>query len=195
MERSKDSDNTVIYVATTSQVKIDAVRAAIQAISDQPQATVTILGYEGIESNVPEQPVGIEETRSGCLNRLNHLLRKLNETNKLFAFAIAIENGICLDCSCTKVLPYDVGIIKVYDNVNKQYSECLSERVYFDQEKYDMLLKFNQAKTIGDIFEELYGYNSKDWHAHVDPSGRSRQKLLEEAISKHFESIRRTASL
>jgi hypothetical protein len=173
-----------IYVASTSKVKLQAVKDAFQNRFE----SVAVEGCENILSEIPEQPIGLEQTKVGCANRLKNLRNQLYERGIVdFQYAVAIENGICLDDE--RDLPYDIGVIMIYDATNNvAVFEILTEKVYFDKAKYNKTIELNQSITVGDLFAEMNGYNSKDWHMNVDPQQRSRETLLTLAITNHLQT-------
>ncbi len=86
-----------VVVATTNPAKIQAILQAFNEIFGESTCQLT---STAVDSGVPEQPVGSEETRSGARNRVAHA-RQLHPTAD---FWVAIEAGIDEDSTFSWVV-------------------------------------------------------------------------------------------
>ena len=88
-----------VCVGSTNPVKVNAVTAAFQRCG----ITVKAVGVKGVQSGVPDQPIGYAQTKRGAINRAKAALVK--RTCKIPSYAVGIEgglvtssNGVGLDC-------------------------------------------------------------------------------------------------
>jgi len=87
-----------IAVGTTNPCKIEAVRKAIQQSIETTTASTDIyLDIQGfsVESGVPDQPFGDEETIEGAKNRAMNAYRMYRESNNVFPhLSFGLEGGL-----------------------------------------------------------------------------------------------------
>lgn len=76
-----------VIVATTNPAKIQAILAAFDQIFGEGSCHIDAIS---VETGVPEQPFGSEETRAGARNRLTNARQVRPEAD----FWVAIEAGI-----------------------------------------------------------------------------------------------------
>ncbi|STJ13540.1 NTPase [Escherichia coli] len=76
-----------VVCATTNPAKIQAILQAFHEIFGEGSCHIASVA---VESGVPEQPFGSEETRAGARNRVANARRLLPEAD----FWVAIEAGI-----------------------------------------------------------------------------------------------------
>ena len=160
----------IIYVASTSEIKLDAVyRAFSRKRALSRRYTCKIYGID-IKSNVSEQPIG-EETRLGCNNRMNGLKSYVGD--KPYDFLISMENGIYEEDDKT----YDKCIIGIFKK-DKGVSFVESDKVYFPTS----YMEESKATGIfvGSLLKRDFGYNSKSWHHHFNKC--TRKELIESAL-------------
>lgn len=161
-----------IYVASTSEIKLEAVDKAFARFNLKYAYKIYKVNAE---SNVRSQPVGEEETKKGCINRLNYLKENIDD----YDYLISIENGIFLDENNNA---YDQAIVGIYDNTEEDDDEDLmmrrSMRVYFPNEYYHEAIKEN--KTVGELLYRDYGYQKDSWHHKF--SKYTRSEILRDAV-------------
>ncbi len=86
------SSSIMVCVGSTNPVKISSSRNAISEIF--PRADIVVEGYN-VPSNVPDQPMGNNETEQGAKNRAMNAFNMYNEKyNKYPDYAIGLE-GMC----------------------------------------------------------------------------------------------------
>jgi len=171
-----------LKVAITSKNldKINAVQSAMQQLF--PNHTISIY-TAAVDSKIPSQPIGIQETTEGAQNRLNSFYKTLPVLHHTFDFVISLENGVNPD----KLEDFGVVVVK---NAWKKQQITLTEKVKIDQEVWD---EYNQTKsqnpdlTCGLVYKALKGYDSSNWHLPV--CGKSRIYLLTEAIIRAVETM------
>ena len=85
---NEQAGTTTVAVASQATMKVEAVRAAFEALG--LGSRVEVVGIGGVESGVNEQPLGLEETAAGALNRVQHAKELARKADLVVAF----ENGI-----------------------------------------------------------------------------------------------------
>ncbi len=78
------SDKLTVLVGSKNPTKINAVKNGLKRVFYD--RTISVLGHN-VESGVPDQPIGYEETKSGAENRIKNL------KNRDADFYIGIEGG------------------------------------------------------------------------------------------------------
>ena len=79
-----DSDKLTVLIGSKNPTKINAVKNGLKRVFYD--TTISVLGHN-VESGVPDQPIGYEETKSGAENRIKNL------KNRDADFYIGIEGG------------------------------------------------------------------------------------------------------
>ena len=78
------SDKLTVLIGSKNPTKINAVKNALKRVFYD--RAISVLGYN-VESGVPDQPIGYEETKSGAENRIKNLKHRDAD------FYIGIEGG------------------------------------------------------------------------------------------------------
>ncbi|ECV7513871.1 DUF84 family protein, partial [Salmonella enterica subsp. enterica serovar Enteritidis] len=86
-----------VISATTNPAKIQAILQAFEEIFGEGSCHITPVA---VESGVPEQPFGSEETRAGARNRVDNARRLHPQAD----FWVAIEAGIDDDATFSWVV-------------------------------------------------------------------------------------------
>ena len=166
----------MLGLASESKLKIDAV---IEAFKTSDSAHL----YEGYfftdcESEVNEQPYGMEETLLGAENRLRNLKSKLLNKEKDCNILVSIENGVIpvgdihIDLAFviielkngTRFVSTSSGI--VFDG---RYVEEAKERGFY-------------TNTVGSVISEQTGCASNDPHSFLTSNIFPRKGILRTAI-------------
>lgn len=157
VEKVVPYDRLNVAITTTSKQKIRALK------------TLFKIGETFVkESSVSPQPLSREETEKGAGNRLMEYMN-----------CVSIENGIWdgKDRAVIKIRKIIDG--KTYD------STLISDGVEVSKDVMDTFEKLrieNPNITVGDVYKNLYGYDSTNWHVKV--YGKSRAWLIHDAIRK-----------
>jgi adenine phosphoribosyltransferase len=122
-----------------------------------------------VESGVPEQPIGWDQIRKGCVQRRSQLVY-CNPTY----LRVAMENGV--------VDGQDVGMVQI--EYNGRLYEAVSEGVPVDSAVLDQAVA-NQT-TVGSLLADRLGCSKSNWHVRV--CGVNRSYLLYEALCKALAS-------
>jgi adenine phosphoribosyltransferase len=175
-----------IYVATTNVVKLASVyEASLMNTSIFPNGNVyEINSVSGISSGVSEQPLGIDETSNGAMNRLSNCIEVIAsiigpvsiEADSIF---ISIENGLINIAD--KFGDFPVIKYKIFGECIKMINSSSSTiiipaeyREYIEQS----LSSVNRSVTFGSIIEKKLA--QKDWHKFI--SGKTRKDLIINAM-------------
>mgnify|MGYP003964862137 CR=1 FL=1 len=163
------SEMVTIYVASTSECKLNAVKNAFER---KYECLCEVIGVP-IPSNVSEQPVD-KETYFGCCNRMDGLKKHVIKNKLKYDYLIAVESGI--------VLYNDEGIDMVVISCEWVHKRC--ETIYhpctkFPKCYYDEAIK--SKVTVGSLMNRDFGYDSNDWHVNYD-NKISRRDIIRDAI-------------
>lgn len=172
----------VIYVASHNQQKLKAVYDMF--VSHSPGKNFSVRGI-AVSSDVPEQPIG-DETKIGANNRMNNMLKYLNDNKISYDYCVSLENGLSnndegeyFDFSCCLI------------NNNKITKKSIlhhSIATKIPKEYYDECVRLEQKTTIGEVIQNFTGIPKDNWHQHYDESGDSRIELMYGLISTIIES-------
>lgn len=157
-----------IYVASTSQLKLEAVWKSFNSTNPN----IKVYGID-VGSDVSEQPVD-EETMTGCENRMKNLKNYL-ETNSIeWDYLVSIENGIFMGTRS-----YDKAKIMISNKTSNLIET--SQGVLIPDE---YIIKFKETGSmIGTLLKQDYGYDSKSWHHNFEPF-ITRSQLITDTINK-----------
>lgn len=159
-----------VIVGSEKKVKIDAVR---ELFEKNPRFQGKSIAYSGMktDSKIAEQPIGIENGRLGCMNRISDvadaLPRKENPGPTTFICAVENyfeENG--------EFCPRDHAYVVICDP-NQNFFEAVSVGVQIDRQVFEMATNnipknsTGYSKTIGSFLEQRYGFNGSDWFQSV----------------------------
>lgn len=197
-----------IYVCSVNQTKLNAVYKAFDhyMIKFNQPYKLNIFGFN-ISSDVPEQPIGREQTMFGCQNRLNNAKIYLSKNKINYDWIVSMENGVELienditrDFVAVQMLNLKyVGELQNNDSSieSLEYMCNLKTNIYisfgkittiFPKYYYDKSIEFNQKLTVGSIIEKECGYKKNNWHQHFD-NKISREKMLEDAIITSLQQM------
>lgn len=100
-------NNLVIAVGSEKHFKQESARMAFSSIYD----SVEITG-DSVESGVPDQPFGVEETICGAVNRAERILARYPDSK----FGIGLEGGIRYNIEDDTMLAFDVAAVSINQN-------------------------------------------------------------------------------
>jgi len=191
--KTAKSSRLQLFVASENKLKVEAAKNAVMqwlGLTD-----VVTKGFNAA-SKIKEQPVGIDKTARGAHNRISHLkeLAKGDVKEDSAQLYVSMENGI---------MPEEVALLKnknqFYDPKRKKtwVDRCyvivqlfykgkesegtaISRGITVPLDAVKAAKKAHWDKTAGSFIEQIYGYNSKDWHGRM--AGVGRQVLMEETI-------------
>lgn len=120
-QNNREQKQVTVIVGTLNQVKINAVKQAFHH-----QSSHTMVG-KNVPSDVRSQPIGLDETKQGALNRMRRCFPSTSSINT--TYAVGIENGMVPGKELNKLMFghyseshwYDVGICAM--TVFKQNSQ------------------------------------------------------------------------
>jgi len=159
-----------VFVTSANKDKLEAAYEVFNTKTRSCQ----IIGIS-VDSNIPEQPIGMEQTKSGCHNRMLNLFDRIEDKREGDIF-VSMENGI-------------------YDIEGRYYDFAAVATLHFGQDpaipnyiniggpvtipaKYTHLVKQSldkkQSVTFGSLFTKETGIS--DWHKCL--SGKSRKDIL-----------------
>lgn len=192
----KKNDNKVIYVSSHNQQKLRAVYEAF--VKKLQTNNISVFGLNA-NSNVPEQPIGIEQTKLGCLNRLTNMKSYLDLHSIKYDYLVSLENGIenWNDAHSEKMVAEDFCCVQIFfRNENKSSitsSICLENEdnntsVIIPEEFYKICLQFEQKKTIGQVISEKTGIPSDSFHQKYNASGLTRIEIMSMTVDYLLEN-------
>mmetsp|Transcript_18243 Transcript_18243/g.24038 ORF Transcript_18243/g.24038 Transcript_18243/m.24038 type:complete len:202 (-) Transcript_18243:75-680(-) len=166
-----------ILVATTSELKIEAVKLAFEMSFEEKQI---IFHCEGISapSSINAQPFGMNETLQGALNRLEYAIN--SENYESYDYIVSIENGI-FEVNQGQQF-FDIGWIVLQRRSDGKRVFSTTPSIEFSSEVVEQAKqKGFSTTTVGDILSETYegNCNTKDPHSFLTHSKFSRVDLLE----------------
>lgn len=165
----------IIVVASTNQIKIDAVREACREL----QLGIPVEGID-VSSGVPVQPIGLKEIHAGASHRAREAHKR-----KPHATVIGIENGIeyvsphWRDMSAVHVLLPDGHTLNAV-------SEAIAVPMPIVKK---MLQRGREHTTIGKIVAELYLCNPRDPHYFLTDGKTSRQRIIKNTVQSALSQI------
>lgn len=188
------------FIASNSTLKVDAVSRQLSSVIKNMIPNIAHYGVAGfpVESGINEQPVGLENTREGALNRLQNLKNVVEEelfrSDDLTIF-VSIENGIFRERVSLLKSPEDFVDNEGYVWVDRAVviQQIFYKNFCWDKESISLGVpvplfaveasrETNWNETAGSFISKKYHLDPKDWHEAF--SGKTRQEILEEAISR-----------
>lgn len=195
-----------LYVTSKNNLKMDAAKNAInvwikELFKNSANWMVEVHGIE-VQSEIDEQPHGLENTLRGAQNRLKNMKAELHkssvnlkENDNIIRVLVSMENGLCVE-KLTNIKNRD--IFELYDG-NVWVDRCLidgeiwyggqmwniggiSEGVTTPKSEVQLSESTNWTKTAGSFIAEKYKLNAKDWHGGM--AGKGRQVIMKEAIER-----------
>ncbi len=143
-----------------------------------------------VDSNIPEQPIGEEQTDLGSQNRLNNMIDFLTSNNINYDYCCSYENGIIIkhaeldefdDISDVCFLNMFVNSKK---NIHKSNSSFISVKIL--KKFYVLCLQYDQKKTIGQIIQDELGIPKNSFHENFSDGRRTRVDIMEHLIQPEF---------
>jgi inosine/xanthosine triphosphatase len=164
----------ILAVGTRNPVKISAVVHAVERLLHEKFEVVQV----EVNSGVPNQPVGLEQTILGAVNRAKHAIISVPRAE----FGIGIEAGLV---KVPEALTgyFDIQFAAVADKTGKVTVGCGSGFEYPPKVLREVL---DKRKEIGDVMESLTGIENIGermgaigflTHGQLD-----RQSLTEQAV-------------
>jgi adenine phosphoribosyltransferase len=181
-ESNNNSSPNIIYVATHNIQKLQAVYDSFSKNNKH----IIIKGVN-VSSNIHEQPIGINETREGCKNRLYNLIQYLKLNNIKYDHCISIENGI------RKLENNEDYEDFCYIIMNNKYNQTKNEILEIVSTcsnpivplKYvDMCIEKNQNITIGQIIQNKTGIPKDNWHQYFNDDKKTRVDIICATLNK-----------
>lgn len=149
-----------------------------------------------IDSNVPSQPIGLEQTKLGSLNRLIGMKKYLKENDLKYDYLCSFENGItltqtdvCYDFCCFSFISF-IEKTKVWYGFSNKLKEMLinvdgtmknrfdDSIVEFNKKYLDKCIEFQQNKTISEIIQDELGIPKDLFHEFFNKSKKTRVDLM-----------------
>jgi non-canonical (house-cleaning) NTP pyrophosphatase len=192
-----------IYVASNKQLKMNASKEAIQSLMQGYLQSVTmeVLGCHAAESNIKEQPVGVDETKKGAKNRIDNLRKQLHikqvfastESDDVLRIYVSMENGIIKE-KLNGVKDKDLFetedhmvwvdrcyiICEIYYNCHKKKVKGFSDGVTVPLEFVEASRNSDFNTTAGDFIAKKWDTNGTDWHLKL--AGVSRKEIIKNGI-------------
>lgn len=165
----KHITNPKVHVASTSQLKLTAVKQAFRNIG-RPHI---VRGYSS-ESGIPDQPIGFEQTHEGATNRLASLRSQVDISD---AILISIENGLIQH---SPRFSTDTGVV-IASSKNQTYT-ATSTGLEIPEHILSEVLK-PQGRELGTIAIEDYDTLDKDLYAGMTHYTLDRIDILTQAIT------------
>ena len=158
------------YISSKSPVKHAAVEAAFARIGS-PVETVAM----PTASDVNEQPMSIDETYEGALNRHEKLVGAVGAAAS-GGYLITIESGIATLRPEHNYFGVDVVVVekdgdrKVGIDVDVEFPRSMTERVP------------DEYADVGELVKAVYGAETKDPYPYFTNGRITRQSLIEHAL-------------
>jgi non-canonical (house-cleaning) NTP pyrophosphatase len=151
--------------------------------------TVDLAGKK-VNSGINAQPVGLDETLQGALNRLKDLKRMIGDTR--YDLLAAFENGITsVILKDGKDIWFDLAWTVVEDSQGN-VSFAPSTGVQIDNQIVNEMFCRGQEKvTIGDILAEKYGCHPADPHELLTDKLLNRSVILQQSLQSALGQLRR----
>lgn len=158
------------YVSSKSPVKLTAISRAMRRAGIRTRVVP-----KPTESNVSEQPMSIDETYEGALNRHTALIA--NSTDAMPAYFATVESGNHRAHSDHNTFGATVAIL---EKVNGGRKIGINLDVEFPKEMTDKVP--SQYPDLGVLVQQEYGSVLKDPFPYFTGGKITRQKLVEDAV-------------
>lgn len=162
-----------IYVSSHNEQKLQAAWNLFAKHEDR----YVVYGVN-VSSDIPNQPIGVEQTKQGSLNRLKNMKKFLDTNNIKYDYLISFENGIKKNNDNTYCDFCCLSTQFHYSNI----TDCnfSNEVVRIPEKFYNMCLEFGQEKTIGEIIQEQTGIPKDSFHQFYNEHGLTRVDIMSE---------------
>lgn len=175
-----------IYVSSHNEQKL---QAAWNQYSKKREKFV-VYGLN-VNSDIPNQPVGKEQTKQGSLNRLKNMEKYLYSNNIKYDILMSFENGIkknindiCCDFCCISYKRKSKNIDHEFlQNIDYEFSQNIDYEypygnVIIPEKFYNMCLEFKQKRTIGEIIQEQTGIPKDSFHQFYNQQKLTRVDIM-----------------
>lgn len=157
------------YLTSESVIKLQAAAFGIQRFS----GTTNIIGKKTVTS-IPNQPIGLQQTLDGAVERLENLKKEKLET---YEYLISLENGLIFDES--QKIYFDAAVCVIENNQGKR-EIGLSSGMLISKDIIFELLENNLE--LGPVIMEKYDISEKDPVVFYTHGKVKRTEVLEEVI-------------
>lgn len=163
-----EQQNPLVYMSSESELKHAAVTSAMRRAG----ISVDIDGTK-VESGVDEQPMSMDETYQGALNR--H--RALWALGKTADFFVTVESGMAQPHPAAGTYGCNVIIIEPADG---ELQVGFAIDIEFPQDVLDMVP--SQYSDYGMWAKQVYGAAEKDPYPYFTDGRLTRRKTIEDAV-------------
>lgn len=214
LQKVLDNRLLKVYIGSLNNDKICAIENTLKMYNNN-----IFLQALNVESNVSNQPFGIDETCLGAKNRVGNMKKLVSINPNEITIFIGIENGIILS-SDSKIYDIPMTFIELYynnhieeftspfpkhldsiDSIDSIDSQINTSSLYgaIDLTRFTCngnalilngnIYNFNKDETLESIFKSNVSTN-ESWHKYI--SGYSRRELIENSLGQIFTSLQRT---
>jgi len=178
-ELHKRNSPISLFLASTSKIKIDAVKGLI----NEKKILASINSITGSSSEVNEQPVGEDEILKGAINRALSA-KKIDPRGEVY---IAIENGIEWNICSEEWLDYAIvlAFIPTYGCITYVKSQAVAFPLEQVNKTYSKEGSFC-SNTVGKTLQEDGIVQFHD-DPHLNLVGVSRKEILKNALIELVE--------
>ncbi len=160
----------IINIASQNPVKIDSVREVLEESGFYPNATFT---HSVVSSDVSDQPIGMEETVQGAMNRAKNAFSNCQ-------LSVGIEGGI-VEVPLTTTGYMNIAICAIYDGT--EFFIGLGPGFELPQNVTEMIV--NEKKELDDAMKQLLDTNKQhDKYAGGIISLMTRGKITRKEYTK-----------
>lgn len=159
----------IVYVASENNTKLRATYDAINSVLQSCEHDDYNLKIYGIDvpSEVSEQPVG-EETLVGCQNRLDNLMKYVENKQLECDFFVSIESGMYYEGELLpETIVKDRCQVIVVAKSDKHTARCQKLSTQYTVIPTNFMFESMQQDrtvTVGSLIEKAYGYKAGTWH-------------------------------
>lgn len=202
----RGDDDLIVAVATTSPIKLEALKAAFLRARNLCRATLVAVDVPS-SSTRPEQPLSESETLEAAMMRIEDVIAKCqpdetNETNETnenhmrvsrYHYIVAIENGMRVssrDEHKHEVCFSDICLCAIYDTHTQQIVTGISDiEVHVPS---DIVLEFFHRRsaepklTMGKVYAEKHHCDHRNW---MKEEGFDRTDQIIDAFSKAWNQV------
>lgn len=179
----------IVIIASTSDIKVNATR---QFFSSDPEFKNASIIYDPVKanSNIAEQPIGLQNGILGATNRINNVKQfqeKYGSSSKSIIYYVSIENFFSEMPATGDPTDHALVIIESPDGKQNMY---LSDGVQISRDIYEIVVNpgnftadnTGTRSTIGEYLAFTYRINSADWFAFVTNKPYDRAEQIASAF-------------
>ena len=173
----------IIYIASHNNQKLQA--AWNNYVKIYKNTKIIVRGVN-VESNIPNQPIGLEETKQGSFNRLNNMKKYLKINNIKYDYLYSYENGIELnsnnyrDFCCFSYQEYGINDVILLFGIS-------TENVLIPKKYFDKCIESKQQKTIGEIIQEEIGIPKDSFHEFFNIDKYNRIDIMSKIVLEQIK--------